>query len=119
MRFFGKHESGAAWNWLQEIPEHKEPFKPVQAYRKLLLATDFSLYSERAAQRAIEIARQYGAQLDVMHIVEETQFYSEWNDPVIADRALRDEALKQWAEGSMRKFAERAGLVADVALEVQ
>ena len=118
MRFFGKDEAGSAWDWLEGKPRQKQAPKPVQPYRKLLLATDFSLYSEYAALRAIELARQYGAQLEVLHIIEEINFYAEYYEPVIPDPLL-DESVKENAQDRMRSFAERTGLGNGAGLEVQ
>lgn len=42
----------------------------MQAYRHILLATDFSEFSEPAAQRAAELAQRYGADLTLIHILE-------------------------------------------------
>ena len=119
IHFFSKDEAKNAWDWLEEKPQQKIPIKSAKAYRKLLLATDFSQYSERAAHRAVEISRQYGAQLEVLHVVEEMVFYRQWDDPVIADIPLRDDSLKEQAEDSMSVFAERTGLGKDVVLNVQ
>jgi len=119
MRFFRRDEAKAAWDWLEERPQKKQAPEPVQPYRYVLLATDFSPFSEQAAQRAIEIAAQYGAQLDVLNIVEERVFYNEWDDSLIADIPLRDESLKDYALDSMHKFVERTGLGKDARLEVQ
>lgn len=119
IRFFSKDEAEAAWDWLKEKRQPGQAPEPVQAYRKLLFATDFSLHSERAAERAIEMARQYGAQLEVLHVVEDMAFYTELYDPVIADIPLRNESLQEQANDSMRKFVERTGLGKDAVLEVQ
>ena len=119
MRFFRRDEAKAAWDWLEERPQKKQAPEPVQPYRYVLLATDFSPFSEQAAQRAIEMAAQYGAQLDVLNIVEERVFYNEWDDSLIADMPLRDESLKDYALDSMHKFVERTGLGKDARLEVQ
>ena len=119
MRFFRRDEAKAAWDWLEERPQKKQAPEPVQPYRYVLLATDFSPFSEQAAQRAIEMAAQYGAQLDVLNIVEERVFYNEWDDSLIADIPLRDESLKDYALDSMHKFVERTGLGKDARLEVQ
>ncbi len=42
----------------------------MQAYRHILVATDFSEFSEPAAQRAAELAQRYGADLTLIHILE-------------------------------------------------
>lgn len=119
MRFFDKDESDVAWEWIREKPLRNKAPEPVQAYQNILLPTDFSGHSERAAQRAQELSMQYDARLHVMHVVEDLIFYDEAYDPIIADMPLRDESLKQQAYDSTRKFAERTGLGKDIVLEVQ
>jgi len=119
MRFFEKSEAKAAWDWLEEKPVDEDTLRPVEAYRDVLLAVDFSRYSERAAQRALEICAQYGARLHVLHIVEQMIFYNEGADPILADIPLADETLFVQAEDSLRRFAERMKLGKDVELEVQ
>jgi len=47
-------EAKAAWDWLQEKPQKQPAADAVQPYSHLLLATDFSAFSELAAQRAAE-----------------------------------------------------------------
>ena len=119
MLFFSKAEAELAWDWLKETPHQQEPVTPVQPYRHILLATDFSEFSERAALRALELSQHYNARFEVLHVVEEMVFYAEEYDPVIADIPLQNEVLKEQAEVSMKKFAGRTGLPGDIRLEVQ
>jgi nucleotide-binding universal stress UspA family protein len=119
MRFFGKHDSAAAWAWLDEKPAQQQPLKPLPPYRKLLLTTDFSLHSEYAALRAMEIAAQSGAHLEVLHIVEEMISYYEDYDPVLAEIPERDNTLEQHAWDSMNRYVERTGLGKKAVLQVQ
>ena len=39
-------------------------------YKNILLATDFSPEAERAEQRAVEVAKKYGADLSLIHVVD-------------------------------------------------
>jgi len=119
MRYFDREEAKAAWDWLEDRTQEKQARHSVQPYRKLLLATDFSLFSEYAAQRAGEIARLYDAQLEVLHIIEEIIFNYADYDPVIPDIPLRDDVLEEQAHERMRKFVDCAGLGQDVRLELQ
>jgi nucleotide-binding universal stress UspA family protein len=41
---------------------------------KILVPTDFSEYSDRALRQALDIAKQYGAQVYVLHVLRE-EFY--------------------------------------------
>jgi len=53
------------------IRELKEP-KPAMQVNNILVPIDFSNYSEKALAYASEIAQYYNAQLQVLHIIEET-----------------------------------------------
>ncbi|MEJ2103729.1 MAG: universal stress protein [Ignavibacteriaceae bacterium] len=53
------------------IRELKDP-KPVMHVNNILVPIDFSNYSEKALAYASEIAQSYNAQLQVLHIIEET-----------------------------------------------
>jgi nucleotide-binding universal stress UspA family protein len=53
------------------IRELKEP-KPVMQVNNILVPVDFSNYSGKALAYASEIAQSYKAQLQVLHIIEET-----------------------------------------------
>ncbi len=119
MRFFKKSQAQDAWDWLEEKPKEEDRMRPVEPYRNILLATDFSGYSERAAQRAKELRKQYGARLQVLHVIEPMVFYSDSYDPVLADIPLADETMMVQAEDSLRRFAERMELDKDTLLEVQ
>ncbi len=119
MRFFEKSEADKAWEWLREKPEQEDSLRPVTPYRNILLATDFSVWSERAAHRARELCAQYDAKLHVLHIVEPMVFYYDDYDPILAGMPLNDETQIVQAEDSMKKFAERTQLGKDADLEVQ
>ncbi len=118
MRFFSKDEAESAWDWLKENLQATESIKPVQPYRKILLAIDFSSHSERAALRALELSRCHEAKLEVLHVIEDPVFYTE-ADAISADIPLGKETLKEQAEERMREFAKRVGMDKDAILEVQ
>jgi len=111
IRFFNENESEAAWNWLREIPPASKPLKPVQAYKNILLPTDFTAYSDMAARRARQIAEQNGAQLHVLHAVEDLIYYNDAYDPIIAEIAPpEDDLLLKVATEHMQKYCERNNL---------
>lgn len=72
--------------------------------KSILVATDLSARSDRAIQRAVEIARQHGARLCVAHVVD---------DELPAHIAERQ---KEAAETALREFI--AGIPAAGALKV-
>ena len=119
MRFFRKSDAGAAWDWLHERPEEQDEPRPVEAYRNILLATDFSRDARRAAQRAGEIRERYDASLYILHIVEPVMLYNEGADPVLADFPVADDTLFRNAEDSLRRFASQVKLEQVAGLEVQ
>ncbi|MCL6472202.1 MAG: universal stress protein [Firmicutes bacterium] len=71
-------------------------------WRKILLATDGSHYSQVAAQRALEIAQEHGGELNVVSVIDTTDaFYTEMpgNLGKMGDRAhLNIEHVRQLAE---------------------
>ena len=74
----------------------------------LLMATDLSARSERALERALQLADQHGARLEIMHIVDED-----------LPNAVRDQmaaAAKAEVETSLGKM--NAGKDADVSIRV-
>ena len=119
MRFFNSDESGAAWDWLREKPQAGDLSKPVQAYKNILLPTDFSLYSDIAAKRALQIAEQYGAHLHVLHAVEDLTYYDAAYDPPLSQIPMQDDVLMVHANEQMKTFRERNGLGEDVDIKIQ
>jgi len=110
MRFFEESESEAAWDWLREIPQASKSSAPVQPYKNILLATDFSAYSDIAARRALQLTKQYNAQLHVLHAVENLVYYNEAYDSVIAEIPLpppEDDLLLNMATAHMQKYCEQ------------
>ena len=83
LRFFPREETARALGWLSEGTQGDEP---VTAYRHIVLATDFSAHSRRAARRASEIAGRYGSKLSLLHVVEDLALHDDFYDPVVPSR---------------------------------
>ena len=47
----------------------------MSSLRRIVVATDFSAFAERAVQRAVRVARQHAAQLHLMHVVRPLDLY--------------------------------------------
>lgn len=84
-------------------------------YKHILIPTDGSRRSERAAQRAIQLARSLGARVTALHVVPASEFpaLEAWahNDKKFAsklDQALRDQAIVFL--DNVRDFARLAGV---------
>ncbi|MGA8862908.1 MAG: universal stress protein [Gallionella sp.] len=85
-------------------------------YRNILCATDFSVHCKAAAERAVEIARRYGAKLTLLHVVE--YFPEDRSNQLIAPEDSEPAAYrKQQANNLLAKFADELGC-ADARREV-
>jgi len=90
----------------------------MKPYQNILLATDFSPLSERAAQRAQEVAEHYNAKLHVVHVVEEVVFYGEDVDMIMGDPFINNDKMFELAQSKMKSFAKSAGFSDAVKCEV-
>jgi len=81
----------------------------MESYGNILLATDFSEYSEWTAHRAADVARRLGAQLTVLHIID----YCPENIPpdiISLEDINPGEILVHRARSSLTALAERCEL---------
>ena len=56
---------------IMTIRESMKRFDKVGKYQRILLPVDFSLFSEHALRYAFSLAKEHGASLDIIHIVEQ------------------------------------------------
>ena len=82
-------------------------------YDRILLPTDGSDASDRATEQAIGLARETGAELHVLFVVEDIPYAPEMMDDEVEDRlrAIGDEALED-----IRARADEAGVDVVAAL---
>ena len=79
-------------------------------YQSILCATDFSVHCKAAAERAVEMARLYGARLTLLHVVE--YFPEDRSNELIAPEDSEPSAYrKRQAHTLLAKFAEDLGCV--------
>ncbi|MBZ4193934.1 MAG: universal stress protein [Candidatus Contendobacter sp.] len=81
------------------------------AYQHVLVAADFSEDALQVGERAKAVARQSGARLSLIHVVEEVNIGLGGGYellPVLAE--LPEEALLQEARGALGELARRLGL---------
>ncbi len=88
---------------------------------KILVPTDFSKYSGKALKQALDIAKEYGAKVYLVHVIP-GEFRSIADD--YTDVSITDETLQQYEEkmvASARKKMERqaAKLLGDSTVEVK
>ena len=81
----------------------------MQAYHKILVATDFSLGSEHAGRRGQLLAEQNDAELMLLHVVEgfPEDLPVEWVGPENVDPKTW---ITERAMQSLQAFAERLGI---------
>jgi universal stress protein A len=70
---------------------------------KILVPTDFSEYSDRALKQALDIAKQYGAKVYVVHVLHEKNPY-DTSDGTIP--SYYEDIEKQMTEGARKKLQE-------------
>jgi universal stress protein A len=81
----------------------------MENYRNILCAIDFSKFSKTAAERAIELARNYKAQLFFLHVVE--YFPEDRSNVQIAPENADPAAYReQQAQTSLSEFADQLGI---------
>lgn len=71
-------------------------------YKRILVAIDLSEEAHSLLQKGAELAAQYGATLDVVHVMDWplTGF-----DPVVGYSSISDESLLEGMAGSVQKIA--------------
>ncbi len=81
----------------------------MQSYQHILLATDFTEFSGRAAQRVRQLAADSGTKVTLFHVIEEpVPYMGDDLEPLLIDPQLDDE-LKVLAERMMADFSRNNG----------
>jgi nucleotide-binding universal stress UspA family protein len=89
---------------ISQVEEKIQEQKPAVGFKHVLIATDFSAFSERALAHALPIVRRYGSMVSIVHALP-----PETREPITFDplpRELDDERLA--AETEMRRLAKEA-----------
>jgi nucleotide-binding universal stress UspA family protein len=86
-------------------PEANKGKHIVSGIRRILYATDYSKASSRAREKAVELAKDYDAELWVVHVIAPTTAYlSEQEFGGAALYLKLEESAKQQAETSMKRL---------------
>lgn len=80
------------------------------AYRRILLAADFSEHGERAVERAAGLAKMDQAELIVVHVVEFIPTLDSSFGPIVPFDVDLTEQVVETARKSLAAVAERLGL---------
>ena len=112
VRYFSRTELQAAWDWLRNKttqPATPVEIQPPQPYQHIIVAVDFSPHSEKATYRAVQLARQSGAKLTMLTVVDDVAFYSAYLEPLDANAMIRpyDEELTASMAEAAHKAAEQ------------
>ena len=76
---------------------------------KILVPTDFSEHSDRALKQALDIGKQYSAQVFLLHVLPEDVPYHAGMDFSFPEELVRQakEAASAWAQESLQKQIDR------------
>ncbi len=111
IRYFNRDDLQAAWTWLREgdVEPATEtlPEPVVEPYRHILVAIDFSRFSQAALKRAVELGRHYDAKLSLIHALEPIVFATGDTDGVIVpyDYVEQEHLLFEAAKKRLDKLA--------------
>ena len=81
----------------------------MSVYRHILCAVDFASQSERIGERAASIARQYGARLSLLHVVEYLPLALD-NELLLPPSAELETQLMDHAARKLEEYAQRLSL---------
>jgi len=83
VKYFSHTALQDAWDWLRERNLSNDELAniPTMPYKKIMVAMDFSAHSVRAARRAIDIAKHFKSQLQLVYVVDESAYYDLYTEP--------------------------------------
>ncbi len=83
VKYFDRIDFQSAWDWLREkeLSDVELAEKEISPYSKIMVGIDFSPHSLHAARRAVELAKSFGAKLQLVHIVNEAELSDLYYEP--------------------------------------
>jgi len=107
------------------VGPHVSGAPPPRAHiRRLLLATDFSAQSERAASYALSLAQEHEAHITLLHVVKEARDLSDRNRAVLVEfftrrlQGLLPAGADLWCQPEIRvEFGEPSEVILQSAVE--
>ncbi|MCH9697684.1 MAG: universal stress protein [Gammaproteobacteria bacterium] len=120
IQYFSRDDLQSAWDWLRDKQQPEAvAISPPAAYENILVPVDFSPHSEKAAYRAIQLSEQFSAQLTILTIVDDVEFYYAYLEPLDADTLTRSydpeltaslaESAHNLAKKNLQKLLETTG----------
>lgn len=124
VRFFTPDQLSEAWDWVREPFERKEAereqetSKFPESWKHILAPVDFSEHSERAVLRAAALAKEHGASLTLLHVVEDFVLYDDFYDPLVPPTLEYEDTLMETAGERLAKWIEELKLEPAPRVEV-
>ena len=83
----------------------------MKAYKKVLIAIDFSGSADQVIERALDIAKQNNAKVSLLHVVDHLPPLGFGEEPLIApDWMIPERQLMDEAKNSLQNFANKYSL---------
>ncbi len=106
-------DESEAMNWIKEVDNLAQEHE-YQGYRHIMVATDFSRYSDTALKKALELAKPYNAKVSVVHAAEvlSSDLYpaiGELAVPVMVNNSELEEKQMQRLENQLDKHIKKLG----------
>jgi universal stress protein A len=109
MKLQAKPRSGAAAKNIKIEPVHDGiAVKPLKIAR-ILVPVDFSVHSIKALETALSLAGTFGAEITLVHIVEQIIYPGDWMYPPIAMTDFAAEQREQ-ISAKLKALAKRSGI---------
>ena len=111
VRYFTPDQLSEAWDWVREpfIDEEKEKMFP-QPWQHILAPVDFSPHAERSVKRAAALAKEKGAKLTLLHVVEDFVLYDDFYDPVMPMTMEYEDSLLEAASERLANWVKELDL---------
>src|SRR5688572_27426732 len=107
MKLQAKPRSGSAAKTIE--PVHTEITAAPLQIKQILVPVDFSVHSIKALETALSLAGKFGAEVTLVHIVEQIIYPGDWMYPAIAMTDFAAEQREQ-ISAKLKALAKRSGV---------
>jgi universal stress protein A len=130
VRYFDRERLQEAWDWLREKENLEEAAETLLPYKSILVPVDYSLASIHACKRGIELAKQYDAKLNLLHVTQQIPLYDStmfpldgggWPIDYHMDYELtvkKEQQQLELAKEQMKRFVSQLDSDCDIDTEV-
>lgn len=85
----------------------------MESYKRILLAADFGEHHHQVSRQAVDLAARYGAELSLVHVVENVPTGDAGYGPIVPFDIDLTEQLLEAAEKRMAELGEELGVPAE------